>query len=153
MADISITNAQFGLLTSVFLWVYGAFSPLGGYLADHYGRRRMILGSLVVWSGVTWLTGQMESLSGLFTVRMHGAQRGLFHSRSLGINRRQSSRFDAFARHGNPHQRNLRRHVIGGLGGWVAPNGLAGGRLSPCSAAWDSHTPSHWAGSAIYAGR
>ena len=40
-ADIAMTDAQFGLLTSVFLWVYGFFSPLGGYLADRFGRSRV----------------------------------------------------------------------------------------------------------------
>ena len=69
VAAIPMTDAQFGLLTSVFLWVYGALSPFGGFLADRYGRRAVILGSLAVWSVVTWVTGQMVSLGGLLVAR------------------------------------------------------------------------------------
>ena len=35
---IPMTDAQFGLLMSVFLWVYAVLSPLGGYLGDRFGR-------------------------------------------------------------------------------------------------------------------
>ncbi len=30
-SSIAMTDAQFGLLTSVFLWVYGALSPFGAF--------------------------------------------------------------------------------------------------------------------------
>jgi MFS family permease len=69
IADIAMTDAQFGLLTSVFLWVYGFFSPLGGYLADRFGRSRVILASLFIWSAVTWATGHMHSFEGLLAAR------------------------------------------------------------------------------------
>jgi len=69
VADIAMTDAQFGLLTSVFLWVYGFFSPLGGYLADRFGRSRVILASLFIWSAVTWATGHMHSFEGLLAAR------------------------------------------------------------------------------------
>src|SRR5436190_19787676 len=56
-ASIHMTDAQFGLLTSVFLWVYGLLSPFAGYLADRFSRRAVILIGLFVWSAVTWATG------------------------------------------------------------------------------------------------
>jgi MFS family permease len=67
--DIARTDAQFGLLTSVFLWVYGIFSPLGGYIADRFGRSRVIFTSLLIWSAVTWATGHMHSFTGLLAAR------------------------------------------------------------------------------------
>jgi MFS family permease len=67
--SIAMTDAQFGLLTAVFLWVYGTLSPLGGFFADRFSRSRVILISLVVWSAVTWLTGHVRTFPELLTAR------------------------------------------------------------------------------------
>jgi len=69
LRDVPQTNAQFGLLTAVFLFVYSALSPLGGILADRYSRRLVILVSLVVWSAVTWLTGHVADYTQLLAAR------------------------------------------------------------------------------------
>ena len=58
---IAMTQAQFGMVTSAFLIVYAALSPVGGYLADRFSRKFIILCSLVVWSVVTWMTGTARS--------------------------------------------------------------------------------------------
>ena len=63
--SIPMTQAQFGMVTSAFLIVYAALSPVGGYLADRFSRKFIILCSLVVWSVVTWMTGQSSSYSEL----------------------------------------------------------------------------------------
>jgi MFS transporter, Spinster family, sphingosine-1-phosphate transporter len=68
-ADIAMTDAQFGLLTSVFLWVYAGLSPAAGFLADRIGRSRMIIGSVFVWSAVTWLTGHARDYNELVIAR------------------------------------------------------------------------------------
>ena len=64
-----MTDAQFGLLTSVFLWVYGLLSPFAGFLADKYNRSRVIIGSLFVWSAVTWLTSYATTFEELLITR------------------------------------------------------------------------------------
>jgi len=68
-AEIVMTDAQFGLLTSVFLWVYALLSPSAGFLADRFGRSRVIIGSLFVWSAVTWLTGHARDFNQLLAAR------------------------------------------------------------------------------------
>ena len=66
---IPITDAQFGLLTSVFLWVYGLLSPFAGFVADRFSRSRVIIGSLFAWSAFTWLTGQAHTFGQLLLAR------------------------------------------------------------------------------------
>ncbi len=67
--DIHITDAQFGLLTSVFLWTYGILSPFAGFMADRFKKHYVIIGSLLVWSGVTWLTGHARTFDELLAAR------------------------------------------------------------------------------------
>lgn len=66
---IPMSDAQFGLLSSVFLWVYGLASPFTGFLADTFSRSKVIIGSLFVWSLVTWLTSLATSFEGLLVTR------------------------------------------------------------------------------------
>src|SRR5687767_10146615 len=68
-ASIAMSDKQFGLLTAVFLWVYGALSPFGGYLADRFNRRTVIMVSLFVWSAVTWWTGYVRDFNELLLAR------------------------------------------------------------------------------------
>ncbi|GGG73256.1 MFS transporter [Parapedobacter pyrenivorans] len=66
---IPMTDAQFGLLTSAFLWLYGFFSPVAGYLADRFNRSRVIILSLFIWSLLTWLTSLASSFEELLIIR------------------------------------------------------------------------------------
>lgn len=70
VADFKLSDAQFGLLTSVFLWSYGVLSPLGGYLADKYGRKKIIIFSVCVWSAVTLWTGFVSSFGEMLVARL-----------------------------------------------------------------------------------
>lgn len=66
---IPMTDAQFGLLTSAFLWIYAFLSPFAGFLADRFGRARMIITALFVWSSITWLTGHARTYEQLLFAR------------------------------------------------------------------------------------
>lgn len=66
---LPMTDAKFGLLTAVFLWVYGLLSPFAGFLADRYNRSRVIIISLFVWSVVTWLTAYATTFEQLLVTR------------------------------------------------------------------------------------
>ena len=70
-ADIpTITNDQdFGTLMAVFMWVYAFLSPVGGFIADKFNRRWTVIGSLFVWSAVTWATGHAQTYSQMLTCR------------------------------------------------------------------------------------
>ncbi|MDX9773028.1 MAG: MFS transporter [Bacteroidales bacterium] len=67
---IPMTETQFGLLTSVFLWTYGLLSPFAGYMADKFKRSRVVIVSLFVWSGVTLLTSYSKTYEQLLATRV-----------------------------------------------------------------------------------
>lgn len=69
VASIPMTDAQFGLLTSIFLWVYAGISPFAGYVADRFSRKWVIIFSLAAWSVCTWLTGEARTLGMLLAAR------------------------------------------------------------------------------------
>jgi len=68
-SDLNLSNLQLGLLSTVFLWVYGLLSPLSGFLGDRFGRKRVVILSLFVWSLVTWATGYAPNFTCLLWAR------------------------------------------------------------------------------------
>jgi MFS family permease len=67
--EIAMTDAQFGLLTTVFLLVYAVLSPFAGFLADRFNRSRVIIVSLFFWSIITWLTAHARTYNELLLSR------------------------------------------------------------------------------------
>ena len=63
------SDQQFGTLMAVFMWVYALLSPFGGFVADKFNRRGMVIGSLFVWSAVTYFTGHMQTYNGMLICR------------------------------------------------------------------------------------
>lgn len=83
---IPMTDAQFGLLTSVFLWVYGIISPFAGFLADRFSRSKVIIISLFVWSLITWLTSIATSYNQLLVTRaLMGVSEALYIPAALAL--------------------------------------------------------------------
>lgn len=69
MESIPMTEAEFGLLTSIFLWIYAILSPFAGFIADRFKRSHVIIASLFVWSLVTWMTGHATTYNQLLLSR------------------------------------------------------------------------------------
>lgn len=63
----SATN--FGYLMGIFLWIYGLMSPVAGIVADKINRKWLIVGSLLVWSGVTFGMGYATTFDQLYVLR------------------------------------------------------------------------------------
>jgi predicted MFS family arabinose efflux permease len=55
--DFGYSDAVVGLTGALFLWVYGACSPLAGILGDRWSKTGLVTGSLAVWSTFTILSG------------------------------------------------------------------------------------------------
>lgn len=118
---IPMTEAQFGLLTSVFLWVYALVSPIAGYFADRFSRCRLVTVSLFVWSVMTWLTGHAKTFDQLLIARaLMGISEACYipaafalivdYHRGRTRSRACSIHFTGF----------IAGSGLGGLGGWLA---------------------------------
>ena len=68
-SELHLSSVQLGLLSTVFLWIYGILSPFSGYVADRFGRGRLISISLMVWSAVTLATGASRTFPQLLAAR------------------------------------------------------------------------------------
>ena len=80
----SATN--FGYLMAIFLWIYGFMSPLSGIIADRTNRKWLIVGSLCVWSGVTFAMGYATTFSQLYWLRaIMGVSEALYIPAGLSL--------------------------------------------------------------------
>ncbi|MDR2840011.1 MAG: MFS transporter [Paludibacter sp.] len=71
MVDIQelVSATNFGRLMAVFLWIYAFLSPVSGLIADRLNRKWLIVGSLFVWSSVTFLMSFATSFEQLYALR------------------------------------------------------------------------------------
>lgn len=80
----SATN--FGHLMAVFLWIYGFLSPVSGLIADRLNRKWLIVGSLFVWSAVTYLMGYATTFQEVFWLRaLMGVSEALYLPAGLSL--------------------------------------------------------------------
>ncbi len=61
--------ANFGWLMAIFLYIYGFMSPVSGIIADRLNRKWLIVGSLFVWSSVTYLMGVATTFDQIIYLR------------------------------------------------------------------------------------
>jgi predicted MFS family arabinose efflux permease len=120
-ADLRLSDVQLGLLSTVFLCVYGVLSPFSGYVADRFGRERLISISLLVWSAVTLFTGLARNYGELLAARgLMGLSEACYLPAALAL----------IAQHHTPrtrslavgvHQSGLYAGLIAGgaVGGWA----------------------------------
>ena len=118
---ITMSDAQFGLLTTAFLVVYGLLSPFAGFLADRFSRSRVFIGSLFAWSFITWLTAHAKTYEQLLATRfLMGISEACFIPAALAL---------VSDYHRGPTRSKATGLVLGGvfvgsglggLGGWLA---------------------------------
>ena len=122
-ADIPtiINDQEFGTLMAVFMWVYAFLSPLGGFVADKFNRRWTVIGSLLVWSAVTWATGHATTYSQMLWFRaLMGISEAFYIPAALAL--------IADFHTGNTRARAVGIHqsgiyaglALGGVGGYIA---------------------------------
>lgn len=80
----SATN--FGYLMGIFLWIYGFMSPVSGIIADKVNRKWLIVGSLFVWSGVTYGMGLANTYDQVYWLRaVMGVSEALYIPAGLSL--------------------------------------------------------------------
>lgn len=68
--DLSISPIQIGAVLSMFYIGYTIMQIPGGWLADKFGSKIVILIAVILWSGFTMMTGMAESLMALLVIRL-----------------------------------------------------------------------------------
>lgn len=121
VSEFQMTDAQFGLLTSVFLWSYAILSPFGGFFADRYSRKGVIVLSVAIWSAVTLWTGYVKSYDELLLTRfLMGVSEACYLPAALALitdHHRDRTRSLATGLHMSGLYAGL---ALGGLGGYIS---------------------------------
>lgn len=136
--EIDITELQsaanFGRLMAVFLWIYGLMSPISGIIADRLNRKWLIVGSLFVWSTVTYLMGIAVNFEQVLWLRaLMGVSEALYIPAGLSL----------IADYHSDKSRSLAIgiHMTGLYAGQAI-----GGFGATVAAAFSWHTTFHWFG-------
>jgi sugar phosphate permease len=67
--DLGFSDADMGLIASVFTLFYGLMVPVGGVLGDRANKKYILIVSLLIWSTATLLTGSSYTLFQLIALR------------------------------------------------------------------------------------
>ena len=84
---VELNKAEaFGALMAIFLWIYGFMSPVAGMIADSFSRKWLVVGSLFVWSAVTYLMGYADTFHELYWLRaVMGISEALYIPSALSL--------------------------------------------------------------------
>lgn len=88
--EIDIVELQhaeaFGFLMAIFLYIYAVMSPVAGVVADRINRKWLIVGSLFVWSAVTYAMGLANTYNELLVLRaLMGISEALYLPAALAL--------------------------------------------------------------------
>lgn len=124
----------FGALMAVFLWIYGFMSPVAGIVADRVSRKWLVVGSLFVWSAVTYMMGYADSFQELYWLRAFmGISEALYIPSALSLI-------------ADWHQDKSRSLAIGIHMTGLYVGQAIGGFGATVAAAFSWHTAFHWFG-------
>ncbi|MFA6701240.1 MAG: MFS transporter [Dysgonamonadaceae bacterium] len=77
---------NFGRLMGIFLLIYGFLSPFAGAIADRINRKWLLVGSLFVWSAVTYAMGYATTFNQLYWLRAFmGVSEALYMPAALAL--------------------------------------------------------------------
>ncbi len=77
---------NFGRIMGVFLLIYGLMSPVAGIIADRVNRKWLIVGSLFVWSAVTYGLGYAQTFQQVYWLRaLMGVSEALYLPTGLAM--------------------------------------------------------------------
>jgi ACS family D-galactonate transporter-like MFS transporter len=67
--EMGLSNLELGLVFSAFAYPYAAMQIMGGWLADKYGPRKVLLVLSLIWGLATLFTGFVGSIMALLVMR------------------------------------------------------------------------------------
>ena len=121
-SDLGLTDAQLGLVGSIFILTLGVFFPIAGFVGDIFSRNKIVSFSLFFWSLATLLTGFGNSLIHLIILRSLsvGGGEAFYAPAANGLIGQFHHKSRALAM--SIHQTSLYAGVIvsGALGGYIA---------------------------------
>ena len=121
-SDLGLTDAQLGLVGSIFILTLGVFFPIAGFVGDIFNRNKVVSFSLFFWSLATLLTGFGNSLIHLIILRSLsvGGGEAFYAPAANGLIGQFHHKSRALAM--SIHQTSLYAGVIvsGALGGYIA---------------------------------
>ena len=68
--ELSLSNAEMGVLFSAFFWSYAPMQPLAGWLAQRVDLRWLLGGGLALWALATTLTGFASGFAMILALRV-----------------------------------------------------------------------------------